>query len=113
MLLEHCIVTARPTYHKNGHGYEWHCSLSAPPDIFHQDRDELVEAHAGTYAPEAQRHHLRPGDWVDLKGLVNQHELTFGNGETKIVNFVTVSDIVVLQRAKRTNLTVYERKQGR
>src|SRR5437016_5654334 len=72
--LENCVVAARPTYKKVGQAHEWHCSLYAPPDIFHQDRDELVEAHATTYAEEANRKRLRPGDRVVLKGLLSQLE---------------------------------------
>lgn len=95
-----------------GQGHEWHCSLYAPPDIFNQDRDELVEAHATTYAEEASRKRLRPGDRVVLKGFLSQQELALGNGETRTVNYIAVSDIVVVKKAERKSITVFEQKRG-
>lgn len=113
MLLANCIVAARPLYKKAGHGHEWQCSLYAPPDIFHQDRDELVEAHATNYAETANRKRLRPGDRLTLKETLSRQELSLGNGEKKTVNHLTVSGIVVIEKAVRKSITVYEQKRGR
>ena len=111
--LENCIVAQRPTYTKIGQVHEWRCSLFAPPDLFHQERDDLVEAHATNYAEAANRKRLRPGDRVVLKGLLSQQELPFENGETKVVNYLRVSDILVIERAERKSITVFEQKRGK
>ena len=113
VLLENCVVASRPHYRKNGTSAQWQCRLHAPPDIFHQDRDEMVVVQTTRYAQRANKLQLRPGDRVDLKGLLSQQELELGSGEKQRVNHLVVSDIHVLSRAKRVSLTVYERKRGR
>jgi hypothetical protein len=112
VLLENCVVAARPIYKKVGSGHEWQCSLYALPDIFHQDRDELVEAHATNYAEMANKKRLRPGDRVVLKGLLSQQELALENGETRTVNYIRVSDIAVIEKAERKSITVFEQKRS-
>ncbi|MFL5625909.1 MAG: hypothetical protein ACJ788_10000 [Ktedonobacteraceae bacterium] len=73
----------------------------------------MVVAQTTSYAQRANKLQLRPGDRVDLKGLLSQRELELGSGEKQRVNHLVVSDIHVLSRAKRVSLTVYERKRGR
>jgi hypothetical protein len=111
--IENCVVLTRPTYKKNGKRPEWQCSLYAPPDIFHQERDDLIEAQTTSFAQSANTLRLRPGDRLDISGVLSQHELTLGNGEKKLVHHLVVSDIHILKRAERVSLTVYERKRGK
>src|SRR5450755_1404499 len=113
MTLEHVLVTSQPTYRKNGNGYAWDCVVSCQPDIFNQDRNETYEVHAKTYAPEAKKKRLRPGDIVTMKGARYTQEVQLNGGEERIINNLTVTEILVIQRAKRENITVYERKRGK
>jgi hypothetical protein len=112
-ILEHCIVESLPMYRKNGRGYEWDCAVYCPPDIFHQERNEYYQAHAKTFAKEAHKKHLRPGDAVLLKGQVFQQTIETMKGETKTINHISVSDMEVISRAKRESITVYEKKRGK
>jgi hypothetical protein len=113
MTLEHVMVTSQPTYRKNGNGYAWDCVVSCQPDIFHQDRNETYEVHAKTYAAEAKKKRLRPGDLVTLKGIASTQTIEVVSGEKRSINHLTVSEITVNKRAKRESITVYERKQGK
>ncbi len=111
--LDNCLVTARPTYTKHGKTHLWKCSLAAEPDIFHPDRNELVEIHKTTCAEAAHKKRLRPGDRVSVKGVLQQEELELTNGEKKTVNYLVVSDLHILSRAQRVQMTIYEKRQGR
>jgi hypothetical protein len=42
---------------------------------------------------------------------VQQQEMELGNGEKKIVNYLFVSDMQVIGRARRVSITVFEQKQ--
>src|SRR5579859_4305102 len=110
--LEACIVEALPTY-RRGKVPTWDCVVYAPPDIFHQERNETYHVHATTYAQEANKKRLRPGDIVTLTGFPSTQELELQNGETTTIHHLTVSEITVLKQAKRESITVYERKQRR
>lgn len=107
--LENCLVTARPIYTNQGKTHHWQCSLAAEPDIFHPDRNELVEVQTTRYAKAAYKKHLQPGDRVSVTGTHEQHELELANGEKKTVTFLLVSTIHVLSRAQRLHITVYEK----
>src|SRR2546421_298354 len=112
-VLEHVIVESLPTYRKNGKGYEWDCVVYCPPDIFHQDRNDTYEVHAKSYAAEAKKKRLRPGDIVTLKGSAQTQEIQLNGGETRVINHLKVSDIQVIKRARRESITVYEQKRGK
>ncbi|SRR6266487_1913613 len=109
--MEYVVVENLPTYRKNGKGYEWGCVVYCPPDIFNQDRNETYEVHAKTYAGEAKKKRLRPGDIVTIKGSKYIQEIQLNGGEERVVNHLTVTDIAVIRRAKRESITVYERKR--
>jgi hypothetical protein len=106
--LDHCIVTALPTYTRNGKGYTWDCSVHVPPDLFNQERNDMYQVHAGTYAKEAHKKKVRPGDVVMLTGTPYTQEITLQGGETQTINHLTVSAITVLARSQRQTITVFE-----
>jgi DNA replicative helicase MCM subunit Mcm2 (Cdc46/Mcm family) len=81
--------------------------------MFHQDRDEFIVARATVNARFANSLRLMPGDRVNITGQLSQQELSLGNGEKKLVNRLIVSDIVVIEKAERKSITVYEQKRGR
>ena len=110
---DNCVIVSRPLYTKSGKTAQWQCGIHAPPDMFHQDRDEFIVAHATANARFAHSLRLMPGDRVNIAGQVSQQELSLGNGEKKVVNHLVVSDIVVVEKAVRKSITVYEQKQGR
>ncbi len=108
MTLDYCIVTTQPTYAKNGKGYVWDCAIYAPPDLLNQDRNETYHLHASNYAQEANKKRLKPGDVVLLTGVPWTQDIVLQGGETQTLNHLTVSEIVVVSRAARKTITVYE-----
>ena len=114
MLFENVVVETLPIW-KNlqRSGNEWHCRMYAQPDLFNQERSDYFEVHARSYAKEAKKKDLRPGDVVTLTGIQKTQEIKLADGRLETIKHITVSQIDVLSRAKRTSLTVYERKRGR
>ena len=112
-LLEHVVVETLPTLKQRKKGVEWDCQVYAPPDIFNQERSVFYEVHARSYAREAKKKNLRPGDIVTLTGVQETQEIELADGSKQTINHITVSNIDVLSRAKRTSITVYERRRGR
>jgi hypothetical protein len=108
--LENAVVQSLPTWEKHGKSYEWGCSIYWPPDIFNQERNDSYEVHARTYALEAKKKRLRPGDVVTIKGMPYTQELETAKGK-KTINHFTVSVIEVISRAKRMSITIYEQKR--
>ncbi len=111
-MLEWVIVESLPTYRKNGKGYAWECVVSCPPDIFHQGRNETYTIRANTYASEAHKKRLRPGDMVTIKGVSHLQEIQLSGGEKRMINSLTASAIDVVKRAKRESISVYEKDRN-
>lgn len=108
VIVENCIVSSPPEYHRGKSGESWHCSLIAPPDLFNQDREEIVEASTQTNADIARRLHLKPGDRVSLRGYVQHSTLELGSGKTREIKRMSVSGIEVIHRDKRVSMTRHE-----
>src|SRR5258708_7476039 len=110
---DNCVIVSRPQYTKSGKTAQWQCGIHAPPDMFHQDRDEFIVARATVNARFANSLRLMPGDRVNITGQLSRQELSLESGETKTVNHLIVSGIVVIEKAVRKSITVYEQKRGR
>ncbi len=107
--LDNCLVTAQPLYKKAEDSALWQCSLSALPDIWNPDRNEVVEAvTSNENAKIAQKLRLRPGDRVSLRGIKTGSTLELGNGEQKQLSRVSVTGIEVIYREKRVSKTAFE-----
>lgn len=106
--LERCVVTVLPTYRKKGQGYQWECVVKELPDLFNQESEETYHLHAATYAKEAHSKRLRPGDVLQLWGVISTQELPLQSGETETLHHLTVSKIAVLKRAPRRTITIFE-----
>jgi hypothetical protein len=109
--LENAVVQSLPIWKKQDKSYEWGCSIFCPPDIFNQDRSDTYEVHSRTYALEAKKKRLRPGDVVTLKGMPYTQEIETAKEGRKTVKHFVVSAIDVISRAKRMSITVYEQKR--
>ena len=109
MTLENAVVESLPIWKKHGKSYEWGCVVYCPPDIFNQERNDSYEVHARTYALEAKKKRLRPGDVLTLKGVAYTQEIETAKEGRKTVN--VVSTIEVISRAKRVSITVYEQQR--
>src|SRR5260370_30499862 len=107
---DNCVIVSRPQYTKSGKTAQWQCGIHAPPDMFHQDRDEFIVARATVNARFAHSLCLMPGDRVNITGHLSQQELSLESGETKTVNHLIVTGIVVVEKAVRKSITVYEQK---
>src|SRR5258708_38100493 len=105
---DNCVIVSRPQYTKSGKTAQWQCGIHASPDMFHQDRDEFIVARATVNARFANSLRLMPGDRVNITGQLSQQELSLESGEKKLVNHLTVTGIVVIEKAVRKSITVYE-----
>jgi hypothetical protein len=113
MLLERVVVETQPVFTQRQSGSVWECQVHAPSDIFHQERNETYQVQARSFAKEARRKQLRPGDIVTLRGIPSTQEIETTTGEKRLVRHLSVTMIEVISRAKRVSLTVYEYKRGR
>ncbi len=85
--------------------------MYAPPDLFHQEQNDTYQLHATTYATEVKRKRLKPGDVVTITGIPSTQRITLQNGTTQEVKHLAVSELLVISRAPRKTVTVYEAKQ--
>ncbi len=111
IVVEHCIVTSEPIYVKQKKGAVWKCAVHAPPDLFHQEQDDTYQLHATIYATEAKKKRLRPGDVVTVTGTMSMQRIALQNGTTHEIKHLAVSNLLVVSRAPRKTVTVYEVKQ--
>src|SRR6266702_1974130 len=107
--IENCMVQSLPTVEQVKKGVkEWRCGFSAPSDLWHQDRDELIEARASSQerVTQATSKRLKPGDMVTITGLVTlQHLLVTGVKVTQLTH-LNVTDIRVGVRAAKNPIFV-------
>jgi hypothetical protein len=74
---------------------EWTCTFMALPDLWHQDRNEIVYARAREEDKIRAASHtrLQPGDFATLKGIVTQKQvLVRGNTHTRLI-YLNVTEI--------------------
>lgn len=74
---------------------EWICTFLALPDLWHQDRNEIVYARAREVDKirAAQQQRLQPGDFATLKGIVTQKQvLVRGETNTGLI-YLNVTEI--------------------
>src|SRR5437879_7498774 len=94
--VEHAIVTKEPTYAKRKNGALWNCAVYAPPDLFHQEQNDTYQLAATTYASDANRKRLKPGDVVTVTGTLTTQQITLQNGATEIIKRLVVADVQVI-----------------
>jgi len=74
---------------------EWTCTFTALPDLWHQDRDEIVYARTGEgdKIRAASNARLQQGDIATLKGVVTQKQVLIrGNTHTRLI-YLNVTEI--------------------
>jgi hypothetical protein len=108
IVVEHCIVTSEPIYSKLKKGAVWECAVHVSPDLFHQEQDDIYQLHATIYATEAKKKRLRPGDIVTVIGTLSIQRIALQNGTTQEVKHLAVTELLVVSRAPRKTVTVYE-----
>jgi hypothetical protein len=111
MVVEHCIVTSEPVYAKQKKGAVWECAVHVSPDLFHQEQDDTYQLHATTYATEAKKKRLRPGDIVTVTGTLSIQRIALQNGTTQEMKHLAVTELLVVSRAPRKTITVFEAQQ--
>jgi len=109
--IDNCVVISRPSMTKHKNTPLWTCNLAAEPDIFHPDRHELIEVRASQYAKHAQKKQIKPGDRVIVTGIAQTQEFALANGERRTIHHLMLSDMKVIERARRISITVYERER--
>ncbi len=94
MTLHTCRIAAEPytvEYH-NGSS-EWRMSVHAPADLLDRPGLELIELRTVTNAPQFNRKKFKPGQWVDVTGVLQlSQELQIG-GTEQTVRFLSVTAI--------------------
>ncbi len=112
--LGNCIITTEVKFRKLVRGNEWHCTIQAVPDLLHPEQEGLFEAHAYQgYADMAKEARLRPGDRAMMRGTVHPQTIELGNNQTTTVNHLSVTNIEVISRSKRSSITAYEKEKAR
>jgi hypothetical protein len=111
IVIEHCIITNKPTFRTSKHGNTGVCAVYAPPILFAPEREETYQLHATTYADEAKKKRLKPGDVVTVTGTLTLQQITLQNGTIEEIKRLAVSDLLVVSRSPRKTVTVYETRK--
>lgn len=85
---------------------EWTCTFLALPDLWHQDRDEIVYARARETDKirAASQTRLQTGDFATLKGIVTQKQvLVRGETQTGLI-YLNVTEIRPGRRATNSKV---------
>jgi len=107
--LGNCVVTSPVSFKKRVKGNEWRCSIHVEPDLLHQEQIGDYEAYANhTHADRVQSSHLRPGDRATMRGHFRQEVIELANGDERVTNYLSVTEVEVLSRSPRKSITVYE-----
>src|SRR6266702_7372540 len=104
MTIENCMVQTLPTVEQVRKGVrEWRCGFAVPSDLWHQDRDELIEARASEpeNVTQATSQRLKPGDMVTITGLITQQQLLVTGVKVTQLTYLNVTDILVGLRAAK------------
>lgn len=100
--LEEVTVARRPIYIALPDGeHEWRCSFVGLPDLFHPERNDVIEATTVQFATLARELSLRKGEIVTITGTpMHQEALSYGGGRTQTIYHLTVTNLVVPSRPK-------------
>jgi len=109
--VERCLVTREPTYAKRKKGAVRECAVYAPPDLFHQEQNDTYQLHATTYASEVNKKRLKLGDVVTVTGTLTVQQVMLQNGTLAVLKRLAVSDVLVISRAIRKTVTIFEAEQ--
>jgi len=107
--IENCMVQTLPTVEQVKKGVrEWRCGFSAPSDLWHQDRDELIEARASSpeSVTQAVGKRLKPGDMVTITGLVTLQQVLVTGVKVTQLTYLNMTDIRVDIRAAKNPMFV-------
>lgn len=96
-----CVVKGTPSLKTRKHEVEWRCSIYGQPDLWQQERDDIIEARTSTQALMAHKKRLQPGDVVTLTGYITQQDMIETGTRTQHITFVNVAALDVVSRAPR------------
>lgn len=103
---ENVLTMASPIIQTVKGKREWTCTFSAPPDLWHQDRNELVHARARGEETVKMANHarLQAGDFATIRGIVTQEqELKQGERITKLT-YLNLTEVRPGLRASNTRV---------
>lgn len=100
--LEEVTVARRPTYTALPDGeHEWRCSFVGLSDLFHPERNDVIEATTVQFAVLARELGLRKGEIVTITGTpVHQEALSYVGGKTQTIYHLTLTNLVIPGRPK-------------
>lgn len=99
IVLDRCRVLTSPTYVKKGKGYVWDCLVHTLPVLFDLDQDKDYQLHASTYAKEANKAKIKPGDLIAACGIPSTQELILQDGTPQTIYHLSVVKLTVIDRA--------------
>src|SRR5579859_1666790 len=93
--IENCQAVAAPTVQTIQGKKEWRCTFTAPPDLWHQDRHELVSARTreDETVKMANRTRLQAGDFATLKGIVTQEQELIQGGKATKLTYLNLTEV--------------------
>jgi hypothetical protein len=112
---ENVLTMAAPIIQTVKGKKEWTCMFTAPPDLWHQDRNELIHARARDeeVVKMASRARLQAGDFVTLTGIVTQEQELMRAGKPTKLTYVNLTEIRPGLRASSPKNSTVKKKTGR
>lgn len=103
---EGCKVDKPPVISGSGNKKEWVCTFRTPPDLWHQERDDLVHARTGTkeLISMANKARLQPGDLATVVGIVTLEQELMIEGKFTHLTFINITDIRPGLRASNSKI---------
>jgi hypothetical protein len=93
--IENCQALGAPVIQTVKGQREWSCAFSAAPDLWNQDRNELIYARARTVEVVRMASHsrIREGDYATIVGIVTQTQDLVRNGQPTTLTFLNLTEI--------------------
>lgn len=103
---EGCKVDKPPVVSGSGNKKEWVCTFRTPPDLWHQERNDLVHARTGTkeLISMANKARLQPGDLATVVGIVTLEQELMIEGKFTHLTFINITDIRPGLRASNSKI---------
>lgn len=101
--IENCQAITAPVMQTVKGKKEWTCAFTALPDLWHQDRDELIYASTTDIdvVRMASRTRLQPGDTAALKGIITLTQELIRGGKVTRLTYLHLMEIRAGLRQKK------------
>ena len=97
--VENLQVVKLPQVKKVQDRYEWSCSVSYQPDLWHQEDYTDFVLHALHNADAAIALRIKPHDLLSVRGVGWEQHVDLRGGTRKTIHHLNVTDLVIQKRA--------------